>query len=225
MARSNKSEKAKSASPDDSRDWTEKAMDEVAGNAAIATAFVKEFVGDVNPNAAYDILRNRVELVKGGDLDSAEAMLTAQAAALNSVCGPYWKSPPKYGREHGSHGKLHEAGAQSSKPITRQHRNIGRYKEPARGVCATSQLRVWAPKGEQRCGRAYGQIGKSDEQTIRGGAWNVRAVGPRIDGLSRRKRSGDGGRGSDRRGRAQMGERRRSAGTLRRVVNGVRREG
>lgn len=85
MARSNTSKKVKPADPDTARNWTSTAMSVVSGNAGIAVALVKDLVGDVDGEEACDILRGRIEQVKGGDLSSAEAMLTAQAAALNSM--------------------------------------------------------------------------------------------------------------------------------------------
>jgi hypothetical protein len=61
------------------------ALDPVCGNAAIAATFAKGAFGEVDSHEASTVLQKRVDAVKGGDLSSAEAMLTAQAAALNSL--------------------------------------------------------------------------------------------------------------------------------------------
>jgi hypothetical protein len=61
------------------------------------TTFAKGVFGEVDSHEASTVLQKRVDAVKGGDPSSAEAMLTAQAAALNSlssnsrsVRGPAW---------------------------------------------------------------------------------------------------------------------------------------
>ena len=61
------------------------ALDPVCGNALIVTEFAPKMFGKVDELSAVVELQKRAKAVQGGDLTSAEAMLTGQAAALNAM--------------------------------------------------------------------------------------------------------------------------------------------
>lgn len=61
------------------------ALDPVFGNATTVVSFASKIFGPVDEIAAFSELQKRVKAVESGDLTSAEAMLTGQAAALNAM--------------------------------------------------------------------------------------------------------------------------------------------
>jgi len=61
------------------------ALDPVCGNALIVTEFAPKIFGKVDELSAIVELQKRAKAVQDGDLTSAEAMLTGQAAALNAM--------------------------------------------------------------------------------------------------------------------------------------------
>ena len=62
-------------------------LDPVLPNTVTAIGFAKWCAGDLNLDAAIQVLRDRTERVNKGDLSDAEAMLTAQATALDAIFG------------------------------------------------------------------------------------------------------------------------------------------
>jgi hypothetical protein len=63
------------------------ALDPTCGNAIIVTDFGRKIFGKLDEFSAYVELKQRAQAVRDGDLSSAEAMLTGQAAALNAMFG------------------------------------------------------------------------------------------------------------------------------------------
>jgi hypothetical protein len=63
------------------------AMAGTAGNALTVRAFAHGTFGELRTTECLDALRASVKAVQGGDLAGPEAMLTAQAAALNAIFG------------------------------------------------------------------------------------------------------------------------------------------
>jgi hypothetical protein len=62
-------------------------LDPVLPNAVTAASFVKWCAGDLHLDAAIRVLRDRTQRVTTGNLSDAEAMLTAQATALDAIFG------------------------------------------------------------------------------------------------------------------------------------------
>ena len=62
-------------------------LDPVLPNTVTAITFVKWCAGDLNLDAAIQVLRDRTARANRGDLSDAEAMLTAQATALDAIFG------------------------------------------------------------------------------------------------------------------------------------------
>lgn len=63
------------------------ATDGTAGNAMTVRTFAHGSFGELHATECLDALRASVKAVQGGDLAGAEAMLVAQAAALNAIFG------------------------------------------------------------------------------------------------------------------------------------------
>lgn len=66
-----------------SREMAKVALNPVPGHASIASCFAEKLFGKVDYLATCEGLQERAMAVRGGDLSSAEDMLTAQAASLN----------------------------------------------------------------------------------------------------------------------------------------------
>jgi len=67
------------------RQLADVALDPLFGSAVIASSFGKQFSGETNFTAFYEALHDRARAIRGNKMDSAEDMLTAQAAALNAI--------------------------------------------------------------------------------------------------------------------------------------------
>ena len=87
-AKANKSELLQiERNPDKSEDRlvAEMAAAGIAGNAVSLGRFGKGTFGELSLGDCIQALKGTISDVKGGDLSSAEAMLAAQAAALNAM--------------------------------------------------------------------------------------------------------------------------------------------
>ena len=87
-AKANKSELLQiERNPDKSEDRlvAEMAAAGIAGNAVSVVRFGKGTFGELSLGDCIQALKGTISDVKGGDLSSAEAMLAAQAAALNAM--------------------------------------------------------------------------------------------------------------------------------------------
>lgn len=69
------------------RVFADAAMAGTLGNAMTVRTYAHGTFGELHGTECLDALRASVKAVQGGDLAGAEAMLTAQAAALNAIFG------------------------------------------------------------------------------------------------------------------------------------------
>ncbi|KQS49735.1 hypothetical protein ASG20_12300 [Sphingomonas sp. Leaf198] len=67
------------------RQLADVALDPLFGSAVIASSFGKPFSGETDFTAFYEAMHDRARAIRDNKLDSAEDMLTAQAAALNAM--------------------------------------------------------------------------------------------------------------------------------------------
>ena len=192
------------------------AVDPTMTSATLATAFARGAFGDVSLEETAVLLGHRAAAVQAGDLSSAESMLISQATALNSMFTEFSRRLAKRLNENvGTLGDVevfHRMAMRTQSQCRMTLETLGALKNPPVMFREAGQHRQRAAADQQRRSRSHAR----SERPIRaqGTIALCQALGAPNDDRSRRRRSGAGGPGNDRRGREARPGRRARRETL-----------
>jgi hypothetical protein len=184
--------------------------------------------GDVSIEGLAAVLHAKVKAADRNDLHDVDALLMAQAVALNSMfAGLIQLGRKNLSKHFDGAERLMRLGLKAQSQSRAALETLAAIKSPPNRIRTASERRAWSttseqPRGRRRsdpcASRARGRFGIRAEQTI-GASW--RTAGRWSGGRDRRGRSDAGDRGSGPPARGRLKARRDRRGTLIRADSGA----